>query len=106
VMMDAWRLRSSSGKFQHEFMAHVDMPCATCHTVEKMKTDDPATLKVPIASCATCHVTATAADGGAVNFEIDARKANPKFECVKCHTSFGKLPVPESHTKAVADAGK
>ncbi len=106
VMMDAWRLRSSSGKFQHEFMAHVDMPCATCHTVEKMKTDDPATLKVPIASCATCHVTATAADGGAVNFEIDARKANPKFECVKCHTSFGKMPIPESHTKAVADAGK
>lgn len=106
VMMDAWRLRSSSGKYQHEFMAHADMPCSTCHTVEKMKTDDPSTLKVPITSCATCHATASSADGGAINAEIDARKANPKFECIKCHTAFGKLPVPESHAKAVADAGK
>ncbi|MEP6947386.1 MAG: cytochrome c3 family protein [Acidobacteriota bacterium] len=106
VMMDAWRLRSSSGKFQHEFMAHVDMPCSTCHTVTTMKTDDPSTIKVPIASCATCHATAKADDGGAINYEIDARKKDPKFECIKCHTAFGKLAVPTSHTDAVDAAGK
>ena len=99
VMMDAWRLRSSSGKFQHEFMAHVDLPCSTCHTVTAMKTDDPSTLKVPIASCATCHATATADGGGAINYEIDARKKDPKFECVKCHTAFGKLAVPALYSE-------
>ena len=106
VMIDSWRLRSSSGKFQHEFVAHIDMACSTCHTVTTMKTDDPSTLKVPISSCATCHATAKSDDGGAINYEIDARTKDPKFECIKCHTAFGKLPVPVSHTAAVTAAGK
>jgi nitrate/TMAO reductase-like tetraheme cytochrome c subunit len=107
VMMDAWRRRESAGKFQHEFFAHVDLECATCHNVSTMKTAEPATLKVSIGACATCHATATSDDGGAINYEIDSRKANAAFTCVKCHTVFGKLPVPESHTKAVtAAAGK
>ena len=107
VMMDAWRRRESAGKFQHEFFAHVDLESATCHNVSTMKTSEPATLKVGINACATCHATATSDDGGAINYEIDSRKANAAFTCVKCHTVFGKLPVPESHTKAVtAAAGK
>jgi hypothetical protein len=102
VMLDAWRKRDSSGTFRHEWFSHAELSCSTCHNVMTMNTADPATKKVPLASCATCHATPTADDGGAINFEIDARKANPSFSCVKCHTTFGKLPVPESHTKAVA----
>ncbi len=104
-MMDSWRRRDSSGKFQHAFMAHVDMECATCHTVSKINTADPLTKKVNISSCATCHVTATSDEGGALNFEMDKRLADAKFQCVKCHITFGKLPVPASHTAAIA-AGK
>jgi hypothetical protein len=52
-----------------------------------------------------CHATATAADGGALNIEMDARKANAKFQCTKCHVVFGTKPVPESHRKAIVDAG-
>jgi len=104
-MMDSWRRRDSSGKFQHAFMAHVDMECAMCHTVTEMNTADPLTKKVKISSCATCHVTATASDGGALNIEVEARTAKPAFQCVKCHIVFGKLPIPESHSAAIA-AGK
>jgi len=105
-MLDAWRRRDSSGKFQHDFVAHVDMECASCHTVTTMNTADPATKRVLLTSCAMCHVTATSADGGALNFELDARKADPKFQCTKCHVAFGTRPVPRSHLDAVEAAGK
>jgi hypothetical protein len=51
-------------------------------------------------------VTATTDDGGALNYEVDARKKDPKFQCAKCHIVFGKLPIPDSHAKAIAEAGK
>ena len=104
-ILDAWRLRDSTGKFQHAFGAHVDMECATCHNVTKMNTADPTTMRVGISSCAMCHVTASVGDGGSLNVEVDARQKDAKFQCVKCHISFGKLPIPESHTKAITDAG-
>ena len=103
IMLEGWRKRDSSGKFQHEFAAHVDMDCATCHNVQKMNTTDFKTKKVGVSSCAPCHITATLDDGGILNTEIDSRKKDAKFDCVKCHISFGKLLIPDSHTKAIAD---
>ncbi len=103
---DAWRLRESSGVFRHEHFAHVDLSCSTCHSVETMKTNEPATMRVSIFSCATCHVTATLDDGGALNYEADMRSKNAKFECVKCHLSFGSKPIPTSHLEAIKAAGK
>ncbi len=105
-MMDSWRRRDSSGKFQHEFVAHVDSSCSTCHNVLTINTADPLTKKVSISACAVCHATATSDDGGVLNFETDLRKANATFQCVKCHITFGKLPIPESHSAAIAAAGK
>ncbi len=96
--------RESAGAFRHEFFAHVELSCSTCHNVLTMNTADPVTRKVSIASCATCHATATSDDGGALNYEVDSRKTNPAFQCVKCHITFGKLPIPESHIKAIAEA--
>ncbi len=105
VTLDSWRRRDSSGKFQHGFMAHIELSCDTCHNVVTMNTTDAATKRVKITSCAMCHVTATADDGGALNYEADKRKANPAFQCTKCHLVFGKLPMPASHTAAL-DAAK
>lgn len=105
ITLASWRRRDSSGKFQHEFFGHVDSSCSTCHNVATMKTDVPMTKKVGISSCATCHATATSDEGGAINFEVDSRKANAAFQCVKCHVAFGKLPVPQSHLKAVSAPG-
>ena len=45
IMLDAWRLRESAGKFQHEFFGHVDSSCSTCHNVLTMNTADPLTRK-------------------------------------------------------------
>ena len=105
VTLDAWRRRDSTGKFRHEFASHAELSCDTCHSVATMTTNVPSTKRVAITSCAMCHATATAADGGALNIEMDARKANAKFQCTKCHVVFGTKPVPESHRKAIVDAG-
>lgn len=106
IMLAAWRKRDSSAKFQHEFFGHLDMECATCHNVENIKTNVAATKKVKISSCAMCHVTETSDEGGSLNVEVDARKADPKFQCVKCHISYGKLPIPATHIEIIkAQAG-
>ncbi|MFV0389348.1 MAG: cytochrome c3 family protein [Pyrinomonadaceae bacterium] len=101
VMLQTWRARHSAGKFRHEFESHKDMDCASCHSTETMKTYDPKTIKVNVASCAPCHITATADDGGILNYEVEQRTANPKFECTKCHITFGKKAIPNSHSEAI-----
>ena len=73
-----------------------------------MNTLDPVTLKVGVTSCGGaegCHVTATADDGGILNYEIDQRKTNDQFACVKCHIVFGTKPLPASHPEAIQKAG-
>lgn len=106
VMRDAWRTRTSSGTFRHEWMSHAELDCSTCHNVETLVTNDQKTKKVAVTSCNMCHITATTEDGGVLNYEIDQRKKNAGFQCVKCHVSFGNLPIPESHVQAVVQAGK
>ncbi|NOT47799.1 MAG: hypothetical protein HOP17_08625 [Acidobacteria bacterium] len=102
IMITSWRRRNSSATFRHEWFSHAELACSACHNVAAMNTADPNTTGVRISSCAACHVTATSEDGGALNFEVDSRKANSGFQCVKCHITFGRSPIPESHTKAVA----
>ena len=104
IARDAWRRRDSSGKFRHEWMSHAELSCSTCHEVAKINTIDAATKKVPVTACAMCHATATVDDGGAINIEIEERRKNARFECSKCHVTFGKQPVPDSHIKALAAA--
>ena len=105
TILDAWHRRDSSGTFRHEFASHNELSCDTCHNVQTMNTLDAKTKRVAVTSCSMCHVTATVDDGGAMNFEVQSRKTNPAFNCVKCHVVFGKQPVPESHLKAIIDAG-
>lgn len=105
VMLDAWRTRTSAGAFRHEFASHAELSCSTCHNVGTMVTTDQKTRKVPVTSCNMCHITATTDDGGVLNFEVDSRKKNPSFTCVKCHVVFGKQPIPESHLEAIKAAG-
>ncbi len=106
IMLLAWKRRTSAGAFRHEWFSHAELSCATCHNVMTLNTAEIKTKKVPVTSCAGCHITATTNDGGILNSEIDAKKKDPKFSCVKCHVTFGKSPVPESHYKAVVEAGK
>jgi len=102
ITLASWRKRDSSGTFIHEFSAHSDLECASCHNAAAINTIDALTKKVPITSCNMCHITETSDDGGILNFEIDARKKDTSFQCAKCHIAFGRMPVPESHIKAIA----
>jgi hypothetical protein len=101
----AWSGRFSSGAFRHE--VHGDLSCTKCHN-PTMNTVDISTLKVPVKACGGaegCHVTATADEGGILNYEIDKRKTNQNFVCVKCHIVFGSKPLPASHVEAILKAG-
>jgi hypothetical protein len=95
-----WRRRLSSGTFRHEGGGHPDQSCVACHKVTGMSTLDVKALKVPVTACDVCHI-GESADEGALNFEIEKRKADPTFQCTKCHLSFGKEPIPESHLNAL-----
>jgi len=103
----AWRRRDSATTFRHE--VHSDMTCVSCHQIAAMNTVATTSLKVPVKSCGGgegCHVTPTADDGGILNFEMDQRKADAKFQCTKCHLRFGKQALPLSHQQAISDLQK
>jgi len=102
IALTAWRRRDSSATFRHEFSSHTDLECANCHNVNTLNTLDAQTKKVNVLSCAPCHITATSDDGGILNFEVDSRKKDLKFQCAKCHIAFGQLAIPASHNKAIA----
>lgn len=100
--------RISAGAFRHEGGEHPNLSCSGCHNVTVMSTLDPQ-MKVPVRSCGGaegCHITATTDDGGALNFEIDQKKANAGFVCVKCHVIFGREPVPANHLVVIPNATK
>lgn len=104
ITLTSWRNRDSSATFRHEFSSHSELDCATCHNAAALKTNDYSTKKVAVTSCNMCHITETSDDGGILNFEVDSRKKDASFQCVKCHIAFGKLPIPESHVKAITAA--
>lgn len=106
ITLSAWRRRDSSGTFRHEFSSHADLECANCHAAASIVTTDAKTKKVAVTSCNMCHITATSDDGGILNFEVDSRKKDAAFQCVKCHISYGRMPIPESHLKAIVAAGQ
>ena len=98
TILSRWKGRISAGAFRHEGGEHPNLSCTACHNIALMNTLDPLTLRVPVKSCGGaegCHITATADDGGALNFEIEQKKASAGFVCVKCHITFGKEVVPD-----------
>jgi hypothetical protein len=107
MILSRWQRRESSATFPHDGGLHATLSCTTCHSVPTMNTTNAKSLKVPIKSCGGaegCHVTATADDGGALNYEIDQRKAKTDFQCTKCHLTFGKQTLPTSHVEAIPKA--
>lgn len=101
VVLDAWRRRGGPGAFRHEFPSHAEMSCADCHKAVTGETVKPNSPRVEISSCNMCHITETLDDGGVLNYEIDMRRKDSKFQCVKCHVALGREAIPESHLKAV-----
>ncbi len=104
TLLERANSRISAGAFRHEGGAHPDLSCSGCHNVTAMNTIEPQTLKVPVRSCGGaegCHITPTTDDGGALNFEVDQKKADAAFVCTKCHITFGKEALPAGHLAAI-----
>ena len=104
IVLHQWNTRMSSGTYRHEGGAHPAVSCVNCHDAATMNTLNKSTLKVPVKSCGGaegCHVTATSDEGGALNFEIDEKKKDPKFACTKCHLVYGRDAIPENHLKVI-----
>lgn len=104
MIIRTWQHRDSSATFPHGGGMHPTLSCASCHNIPTMNTADAKTLKVSVKSCGGadgCHITATADDGGALNFEVDQRKAKADFQCTKCHLVFGSQPMPANHLEAI-----
>lgn len=107
-----WRLlrqwsRRSAGRYRHEFDTHSELSCTDCHNPPVMNTLDERTL-VSVKSCggsgSGCHVEANT--DGILNYEIEQRKTNPNYQCVKCHIIVGRNPVPADHLEAIKAATK
>lgn len=101
ITLNKWRKRSA-GRFRHEFELHSDLSCVSCHIPAEMNTLEENTL-VSVKSCggggSGCHIESNT--DGILNFEIEEKKKNPKFECTKCHILLGKEQVPSNHLEAI-----
>jgi hypothetical protein len=106
LMLERWSRRDTA-KFRHEWIPHASLSCLNCHNVGTLKTLDPKT-RTQAKSCggggSGCHIEATT--DGILNLELEKKKANPAFQCTKCHIRNGKNPAPETHINAVAGATK
>ena len=103
VMLRKWS-RRSAGRYRHEFEVHADVSCIDCHNPAVMNTLDERTF-VSVKSCGGsggCHIEKN--NEGILNYEIEQKKKNPAFQCVKCHVILGKNPVPQNHLDAIPKA--
>ena len=100
LMLRKWS-RRSAGRFQHDFDVHKELSCTDCHNPAVMNTLNERTF-VTVKSCGGsggCHIETNL--DGALNYEIDQRRKNPNYQCVKCHIMIGKNPVPQNHLDAI-----
>jgi Class III cytochrome C family len=101
--LEKWGTRHTA-KFRHEWLPHAGLSCTSCHAVATLNTLDRDT-RVQVKSCGGggtgCHIEATTE--GVLNFEVERKKADPGFECTKCHTNNGKKQAPVSHINAVTN---
>jgi hypothetical protein len=104
--LERWSRRDTA-KFRHEWIPHASLSCVSCHNVATLNTLDPKS-RTQAKSCGGtgtgCHIEATT--DGILNLEFQKKKADPAFECTKCHVRNGRNPAPETHITAVAGATK
>jgi len=100
LMLRKWS-RRSAGRYQHDFDVHKELSCVDCHNPAVMNTLDERTF-VTVKSCGGsggCHIETNSE--GILNYEIEQKRKNASFQCVKCHINLGKNPVPQNHLEAI-----
>ena len=105
--LEKWSNRDTA-KFRHEWLPHAGLSCMSCHNYAAINTLDEMTKKVAVRSCGGegtgCHIEANTE--GILNLELEKKRANPSFECTKCHVNNGRKPAPETHVKAITSSKK
>lgn len=97
-------------KFDHTREGHVTQDCMACHLRITQNTDVrvrdaagvPIVADVPIVACLSCHGSqgGTGFTAAGLDTELNARKENPAFQCIGCHTSnIARYEIPVSHRK-------
>ena len=97
-------LRRESARFRHEEEKHESIGCTGCHlNITSISTLDASTLEVPILTCggtgSSCHIKPR--PKAILNVEVDKKRADASFQCVKCHVNYGREPIPKSHSDPV-----
>ena len=105
TILEKWSRRDTA-RFRHEWLPHAALTCNACHNVSALNTLDERRKKVSVLSCGGegtgCHIESSSE--GVLNLAVEKKRADPTFQCTKCHLDNGGRPLPESHVKAVAAA--
>lgn len=104
AILETW-LRRRVATFRHEETKHENVGCTACHiNISANSSLDARTLNVPLLTCGGggtgCHIKATIPKK-ILNIEVEKRRADPAFRCVKCHLNYGADALPKSHLDAV-----
>ncbi|MGB8508812.1 MAG: hypothetical protein WCD76_10425 [Pyrinomonadaceae bacterium] len=105
AILQAW-LRRSVATFRHEETKHENVGCTACHiNITGNGNLDARTLNVPLPACGGggtgCHIKATIPKK-ILNIEVEKKRADTSFQCVKCHLNYGREAIPKSHLDAVS----
>ena len=101
-----WSVRLVAA-FRHEKADHVKIGCTACHiSITSADRITAETDYVPIKTCASssCHGSTNKAAGAKkiIFDEVEQKKKDATYQCVKCHINLGKEPTPKSHTDLFA----
>jgi predicted CxxxxCH...CXXCH cytochrome family protein len=101
-----WSVRLVAA-FRHEKADHVKVGCTACHiSITSADRITSETDFVPIKTCASssCHGSTNKSAGAKkiIFDEVEQRKKDAAYQCVKCHINLGKEPTPKSHTDLFA----
>ncbi|MCA1593990.1 MAG: hypothetical protein LC754_15325 [Acidobacteria bacterium] len=104
-VLEKWQRRDVA-TFRHEETKHENVGCTACHiNISAISLLDARTLNVPLLTCGGggtgCHIKATIPKK-ILNIEVEKRRADPAFRCVKCHLNYGREALPQTHLDAVS----
>jgi hypothetical protein len=97
-------LRRESVRFRHEIERHEEIGCTSCHIqITSINTLDLKTFEVDLLTCggtgSSCHIKPK--PKAILNVEVDKKRADAAFQCIKCHLNYGNDAIPRSHSDPV-----
>lgn len=102
-----WVVRRAA-TFRHEKADHINKGgCTSCHIfITSSDRLTPESFLVPIKTCASsnCHGNTNKSSGAKriILDEVEQKRKDAAYQCVKCHMNLGREPTPKTHTDLFA----